>query len=64
MPRWEQPVAGRHELNGSRVGARVTVMAEERLTLVTVVLVVDGTDEATVDDCKRQAERLLVEAQR
>lgn len=69
MPMWSDPQPAedgqvRYQLDGHRIGAMVNVMPAERLTLVTVALAVDGTDEATVDRCKQRAEQLLVEAQR
>lgn len=68
MPRWED-VEQRDgttvsQLDGARAGVRVHPMPAEGATLVYVALAVDGTDAATIELCKRRAERLLAEALR
>lgn len=66
MPRWEEkpPADGlvEHELDGGRYGALVRVDPANRRTVISVAVVVDGTDPATVDRCKRHAEDVLAVA--
>lgn len=68
MPRWEQtPLEDggeRHELLAKHVGVDVTTHPAERFTVISLALMVAGADEATVDRCKRRAERLLSDALR
>ena len=68
MPRWEATTledrSVRDELRGSTAYVRVHPMPDEKLTLVYLAMVVEGTDAATIDRCQRRAEQLLSEAQR
>lgn len=69
MPTWSDPQPGedgqiRHELAGERCGAVVAVDVLLRATAVSIVVLVDGTDDETVARCKQRAERLLIEARR
>jgi hypothetical protein len=67
MPVWTtRPIddGERHQLLGNRVLANVDVLPADRSTVINVVLLVPGTDEATVQRCKDRAERLLIEVQR
>ena len=68
MPRWETKDLGdghlRHELDGRRMGAMVDVDPAIRRTVISLALLVDGTDQATVDRCKVRAEQLLATANR
>jgi hypothetical protein len=68
MPAWQEHSAGdgvvEHTLDAGRMGARIVVDVAIRRTVLSVALLVDGTDEATVDRCKRRAEELLVAGQK
>ena len=67
-PRWEQRElpAGlvEHELMGEKSGASVTIDPGRRVAVISVAFVVPGTDEATIERCKRRAEDVLSFAQR
>jgi hypothetical protein len=68
MPAWTTTALDdgqtRHELDGDRFRAMVLVDPAIRRTVISVAIVVLGTDEATVQRCKDRAERLLIEVQR
>lgn len=51
-----------HYLEGRQQAAVVQVDHALKRTVISVVHIVDGTDPATVDRCRRRAEDLLVTA--